>query len=29
VFTALSTGTGFLGGAKWHEYFGLAGETSL
>ncbi|HEX2130197.1 MAG TPA: VCBS repeat-containing protein, partial [Actinophytocola sp.] len=29
VYTARSTGTGFLGGAKWHDYFGLAGETSF
>jgi hypothetical protein len=29
VYTALSTGTGFAGGAKWHDFFGLAGETSL
>jgi hypothetical protein len=29
VYTAMSTGAGFLGGAKWHDYFGLAGETSL
>ncbi|MGI5214702.1 FG-GAP repeat domain-containing protein [Plantactinospora sp. CA-290183] len=29
VFTALSTGTGFQGGAKWQDFFGLAGETTL
>ncbi len=29
VYTALSTGAGFAGGAKWHDFFGLAGETSL
>ncbi|MCT2587865.1 FG-GAP repeat domain-containing protein [Actinophytocola gossypii] len=29
VYTARSTGTGFLGGAKWHDFFGLAGETSF
>ncbi|TDV56175.1 N-acetylmuramoyl-L-alanine amidase [Actinophytocola oryzae] len=29
VFTAISTGVGFLGGAKWHEYFGLNGEITL
>jgi len=29
VYTALSTGTAFAGGAKWHDFFGLYGETSL
>jgi hypothetical protein len=29
VYTALSTGTAFTGGAKWHDYFGLPGETTL
>jgi len=29
VYTALSTGTGFLGGAKWHDFFGLNGEITL
>ncbi|SCF16444.1 FG-GAP repeat-containing protein [Micromonospora coriariae] len=29
VFVGLSTGTGFLGGTKWHDYFGLNGETTL
>ncbi|MBB5868282.1 hypothetical protein F4553_001661 [Allocatelliglobosispora scoriae] len=29
VFVGLSTGTGFLGGAKWHDFFGLTGETTL
>jgi hypothetical protein len=29
VFVGLSTGAGFLGGAKWHEYFGLNGEITL
>ncbi|GHJ47921.1 hypothetical protein Cs7R123_52630 [Catellatospora sp. TT07R-123] len=29
VFVGLSTGTGFLGGAKWHDFFGLNGETTL
>ncbi|OLF11577.1 N-acetylmuramoyl-L-alanine amidase [Actinophytocola xinjiangensis] len=29
VYTALSTGTAFGGGAKWHDYFGLPGETSF
>jgi FG-GAP-like repeat len=29
VYTALSTGTSFGAGAKWHEFFGLAGETSF
>ncbi|MCT2587864.1 N-acetylmuramoyl-L-alanine amidase [Actinophytocola gossypii] len=29
VYTARSNGTGFLGGAKWHDYFGLPGETSF
>jgi FG-GAP-like repeat len=29
VFTALSTGAGFLGGAKWQDFFGLPGETTL
>ncbi|MEV4755500.1 FG-GAP-like repeat-containing protein [Micromonospora sp. NPDC049559] len=26
VFVGLSTGSGFLGGAKWHDFFSLAGE---
>ncbi|HEY0451843.1 FG-GAP-like repeat-containing protein [Actinophytocola sp.] len=29
VYTARSTGTGFGPGVKWHDYFGLPGETSL
>ncbi|MBV1854509.1 VCBS repeat domain-containing M23 family metallopeptidase [Catellatospora tritici] len=29
VFVGVSTGTGFLGGAKWHDFFGLTGETTL
>ncbi|MET7667649.1 FG-GAP repeat domain-containing protein [Micromonospora luteifusca] len=29
VHVGLSTGTGFLGGAKWHDFFGLNGETTL
>ncbi|TYB97761.1 N-acetylmuramoyl-L-alanine amidase [Micromonospora sp. WP24] len=29
VFVGLSTGTAFAGGAKWHDYFGLTGETTL
>ena len=29
VYTALSTGTGFGPGLKWHDFFGLHGETSL
>jgi len=29
VFTALSTGTSFGPGLKWHDFFGLPGETSL
>ncbi|GAA3220005.1 N-acetylmuramoyl-L-alanine amidase [Dactylosporangium siamense] len=29
VYVGLSTGTGFLGGAKWHDFFGLTGETTL
>ncbi|MEV0461104.1 FG-GAP-like repeat-containing protein [Catellatospora methionotrophica] len=29
VYVGLSTGTGFLGGAKWHDFFGLNGETTL
>ncbi|HEY0448406.1 VCBS repeat-containing protein [Actinophytocola sp.] len=29
VYTAISTGTGFAGGQKWHDFFGLAGETSF
>ncbi len=29
VYAGLSTGTGFAGGAKWHDFFGLAGETSF
>jgi hypothetical protein len=29
VYTALSTGTAFAGGVKWHDFFGLPGETTL
>ncbi|MGW2770657.1 DUF4185 domain-containing protein [Streptomyces sp. NPDC001275] len=30
VYVNVSNGTdGFVGGAKWHDFFGLAGETSL
>ncbi|WP_244871009.1 N-acetylmuramoyl-L-alanine amidase [Catellatospora sp. IY07-71] len=29
VYVGLSTGTGFLGGAKWHDFFGLNGEITL
>ncbi|MER6949580.1 VCBS repeat-containing protein [Nonomuraea sp. NPDC000554] len=29
VYVSLSTGTSFAGGGKWHDYFGLAGETTL
>ncbi|WP_425546891.1 FG-GAP-like repeat-containing protein [Catellatospora coxensis] len=29
VYVGISTGTGFLGGAKWHDFFGLNGETTL
>ncbi|MBV1854858.1 N-acetylmuramoyl-L-alanine amidase [Catellatospora tritici] len=29
VFVGLSTGTGFLGGTKWHDFFGLNGEVTL
>ncbi|GAB3465239.1 hypothetical protein GCM10027436_78010 [Actinophytocola sediminis] len=29
VYTALSTGTTFGQGLRWHDYFGLPGETSL
>jgi len=29
VFVALSNGAGFLGGAKWHDFFGLNGEITL
>ncbi|MFE9957367.1 hypothetical protein [Micromonospora sp. NPDC005299] len=29
VYVGLSTGTTFTGGAKWHDYFGLPGETTL
>ncbi|MCT2583942.1 FG-GAP-like repeat-containing protein [Actinophytocola gossypii] len=29
VYTALSTGSGFGPGTRWHDYFGLPGETSL
>ena len=29
VFVGRSTGAGFLGGAKWHDFFGLTGETTL
>ncbi|RAN94385.1 hypothetical protein GAR05_04907 [Micromonospora saelicesensis] len=29
VHVALSTGTGFLGATRWHDFFGLNGETTL
>ncbi|MFC4014116.1 hypothetical protein ACFOY2_43300 [Nonomuraea purpurea] len=29
VYAAKSTGTGFGGGEKWHDFFGLNGETTL
>ncbi|MER6949581.1 FG-GAP-like repeat-containing protein [Nonomuraea sp. NPDC000554] len=29
VYVSLSTGTSFAGGGKWHDYFGLPGETTL
>ncbi|SIQ81143.1 hypothetical protein SAMN05444858_104242 [Micromonospora avicenniae] len=29
VYVGLSTGTSFGGGAKWHDFFGLTGETTL
>ena len=29
VFVGVSNGTGFLGGAKWHDFFGLNGEITL
>ncbi|MBQ0982951.1 FG-GAP-like repeat-containing protein, partial [Micromonospora sp. M61] len=29
VYVALSTGTTFLGATKWHDFFGLNGETTL
>jgi hypothetical protein len=29
VFVGASTGAGFLGGAKWHDFFGLNGEITL
>ncbi|GAA3194954.1 FG-GAP-like repeat-containing protein [Dactylosporangium siamense] len=29
VYVGLSTGTAFTGGAKWHDFFGLTGETTL
>jgi hypothetical protein len=29
VYVGISTGTGFLGGAKWHDFFCLNGETTL
>ncbi|MEV4755501.1 VCBS repeat-containing protein [Micromonospora sp. NPDC049559] len=29
VYVGLSTGSGFLGGAKWHDFFALPGETPL
>lgn len=29
VYTALSTGTGFGASVKWHDFFGLPGETTL
>ncbi|MGW4499096.1 FG-GAP repeat domain-containing protein [Micromonospora sp. NPDC004336] len=29
VYVGLSTGTAFGAGAKWHDYFGLNGETTL
>ncbi|MGI5185655.1 FG-GAP-like repeat-containing protein [Dactylosporangium sp. CA-152071] len=29
VYVGLSTGTSFAGGVKWHDFFGLTGETTL
>ncbi|WP_153263718.1 hypothetical protein [Nonomuraea phyllanthi] len=29
VYVALSTGTAFGAGVKWHDFFGLNGETTL
>ncbi|MEU0552422.1 VCBS repeat-containing protein [Dactylosporangium sp. NPDC006015] len=29
VYVGISTGTAFLGGAKWHDFFGLNGEATL
>ncbi|MCG5471698.1 N-acetylmuramoyl-L-alanine amidase [Micromonospora sp. LAH09] len=29
IHVSLSTGTGFLGATKWHDFFGLNGETTL
>ncbi len=29
VYVGLSTGSGFAGGVKWHDFFGLNGETTL
>ena len=29
VYVGASTGTGFAGGAKWHDFFGLNGEVTL
>jgi hypothetical protein len=29
VYVGLSTGVGFAGGAKWHDFFGLNGEITL
>ncbi|MEH1163888.1 FG-GAP-like repeat-containing protein [Micromonospora sp. CPCC 205539] len=29
IYVGLSTGTAFAGGAKWHDFFGLTGETTL
>ncbi|MEU8255663.1 N-acetylmuramoyl-L-alanine amidase [Micromonospora inaquosa] len=29
VYVGLSTGTNFLGGVKWHDFFGLPNETTL
>jgi len=29
VYVGASNGTGFLGGAKWHDFFGLNGEITL
>ncbi|NUT33886.1 MAG: VCBS repeat-containing protein [Hamadaea sp.] len=29
VYVALSNGAGFIGSTKWHDFFGLTGETTL
>ncbi|RLQ04702.1 VCBS repeat-containing protein, partial [Micromonospora sp. BL1] len=29
IYVALSTGTTFAPSTKWHDYFGLTGETTL